>query len=101
MSIGSRHSESGLLLHSGSGLILRRDGGGRWRLDAPRKAQQLVGQRVTVEATRSGFDVLDVQMIYREGECPRQPYIASWQFGAGALAGLFLIAAVIVIGSQP
>ena len=101
MSIGSRHRESGLLLHSGSGLILRRDDGGRWRIDAPRMAGRLVGQRVTLEAIRSGFDLLDVKAIYPEGKPPPKPYIASWQFAAGVLTTLVaVIAAIITIGAQ-
>lgn len=44
-------------------LILQRDDGGRWRLDAGRRADSLLGRRVRVQGTRSGFDLLDVQRI--------------------------------------
>lgn len=100
MPIGSRHSESGVLMQSANGLVLRRDAGGRWQLDAPRKAKNLVGKRVTVKATRVGFDLLDVEEIYLEGTQPRQPFIASWQFRAGALTGLALLAAAIIVATQ-
>ena len=39
------------------------DGGGTYALDTDGKAHKLVGQRVTVEGTRSGFDRLDVDWI--------------------------------------
>ncbi len=63
MSLGSRHSEVGLLLRESDWLILQRDDGGRWRLDAEVGAERLLGRRVRVEAVRSGFDLLDVRHI--------------------------------------
>lgn len=39
---------------------LRMDNGGTWHLDAPPKMRPLIGQRVQVNGTRSGFDVIDV-----------------------------------------
>jgi hypothetical protein len=40
------------------------DGGGVWQLDAPwSAAKRHCNQRVTVEGTRSGFDLLDVDRI--------------------------------------
>lgn len=96
MPIGSDIQESGLLLQVGSGLVLRRDGGGRWRLNAPRKAEHLVGRRVTIKGKRSGFDILDVSEIYPEGDEPAQPFILSWQFGAGVASALSLLALAIV-----
>jgi hypothetical protein len=44
-------------------LLIEVDGGGVWALDADGKAAKLVGQRVTVEGVRSGFDRLDVDWI--------------------------------------
>ena len=44
-------------------LVLCRDGGGTWRLDAPRKANGLTGQRVRMTGTRADFDLLDVTHI--------------------------------------
>jgi Protein of unknown function (DUF5818) len=99
--LGSEHHESGLLIHGAHSLLLQRDEGGRWRLDAPRKAHRLVGRRVTIEGKRSGFDRLDVDRIYPEGQPPKQSFILSWQFGAGVLSVFALLLAVIVImGNQ-
>jgi Protein of unknown function (DUF5818) len=100
LGVGSHIEESGLLLQGGSGLILRRDDGGQWRLDAPRKANRLIGRRVTIKAKRSGFDLLDVDMIYPEGRPPAQPYILSWQFGAGVMSVFGLLALCIMILSS-
>ena len=44
-------------------LVLHRDAGGRWRLDAPRKAWSLAGQRVCVVGTRADFDLLEVTSL--------------------------------------
>ncbi|WP_416385196.1 DUF5818 domain-containing protein [Sphingomonas sp. LY54] len=66
MPIGSFHSETGLLLRQRGRLILQRDNGGRWRLEADAETEQYVGQRVEIEGIRSGFDVLDV---VRLGPC--------------------------------
>lgn len=63
MPIGTFHIETGLLLQQRGGLILQRDDGGRWRLDADRDTEKFLGQRVRVEAIRSGFDLLDVSRI--------------------------------------
>jgi hypothetical protein len=60
MPIGSFHNETGLLLRQRGKLILQRDNGGRWRLDADAEAEYYLGQRVAIEGIRSGFDVLDV-----------------------------------------
>jgi hypothetical protein len=65
VSLGSKHDETGLLLQELGVLILRRDDGGRWRLDAVGGAERMFGQRVRVQGVRSGFDVLDVQRIRR------------------------------------
>ncbi len=60
---GSRHVETGLLLQGKPWLVLRRDDGGEWRLDAPARAYRLVGQRVRVDGVRDGFDLLAVAAI--------------------------------------
>jgi Protein of unknown function (DUF5818) len=56
---GTTHTVEGLLLAGGIYPILRTDGGGQWRLDLPRGFRSLIGQRVRVRGTRSGFDMLD------------------------------------------
>lgn len=63
MSIGSHHDETGILMREGPWLVLCRDKGGRWRLDADLGADRLIGRRVRVVGTRSGFDLLDVRSV--------------------------------------
>ena len=63
MPLGSPIDESGLLLRDGAGLILQRDDGGRWRLDASPRHRELAGRRVRVKGKRSGFDLVDVEML--------------------------------------
>lgn len=60
---GSFHIEQGLLLRQRGGLILQRDNGGRWRLEADRGVERLLGQRVRVEGVRSAFDLLEVTRV--------------------------------------
>lgn len=60
---GSRHIETGLLFERNHGIVLRRDDGGEWRLDAPRKARRLLGRRVRIDGVRDGFDLLAVTAI--------------------------------------
>ena len=60
---GTHHDETGLLLREGQFLVLQRDDGGRWRLEAGARADALLGRRVRVEGTRNGFDLLDVRRI--------------------------------------
>lgn len=61
MPLGSRHTETGLLLHAKHGLVLRRDDGGEWRLEAPSRLKRYVGRRVRIDGVRDGFDLLAVQ----------------------------------------
>lgn len=68
MPLGQAVKEAGLLLLEGRHVVLELDGGGRWRLDMPRGGAKLIGQRVQVEATRAGYDLLDVNWIGRPGE---------------------------------
>lgn len=63
MPLGSRHDETGLLLRGPTGLVLRRDDGGEWRLDAPRRAARYAGRRVRIEGVRDGFDLLAITRI--------------------------------------
>lgn len=63
MPMGKRYRVKGMLLESPRGPVLEVDGGGTWLLDADHNARALIGQRVTVEGVRSGFDRLDVDWI--------------------------------------
>lgn len=60
---GTRHVESGLLMQEGPWLVLQRDLGGTWRLDAPARARKLLGRRVQIEGIRAGFDLLNVEKL--------------------------------------
>ena len=57
---GSHHDETGVFALEHDQLVLLRDQGGRWRLDAPTRAEIHVGQRMRITGVRSGFDWLDV-----------------------------------------
>lgn len=65
MPIGSKHDETGVLGKEGAWLVLRRDVGGRWRLDCDCEVKTLLGSRVRVRGIRSEFDLLDVTSIER------------------------------------
>lgn len=79
---GSRHIETGMLLEGRHGLVLRRDEGGEWRLDAPLRAQRLVGRRVRVDGVRDGFDLLAVTAIEPvNGQWPRRETMAERLIG--------------------
>ena len=60
---GTTHTELGVLLKNGRQLVLQRDGGGCWRLEAPRYAERLIGSRVEMSGIREGFDLLAVKTI--------------------------------------
>jgi hypothetical protein len=63
---GTRHVLTGTLRLARRGFELHMDGGCVWALDVPswRPARRFLGQRVTVEGTRSGFDLLDVHRLH-------------------------------------
>lgn len=63
MPMGTRHRLEGLLLNSKRGLVLQIDDGGVWALDHDRHAAKLVGLRVVVEGTRSGFGWIEVDCL--------------------------------------
>lgn len=63
---GTRHTVTGILCPSRGGLYaLKVDGGGVWQLDCGWgwKARKLIGRRVSLEGTRAGFDLLNVERI--------------------------------------
>ncbi|KXU30640.1 MULTISPECIES: DUF5818 domain-containing protein [Sphingobium] len=67
MPYGSHHDETGWLNETSGNWSLRRDEGGRWRLDVgfwtAWRSRKLIGKRVRVVGKRSGFDLLDVERI--------------------------------------
>lgn len=70
---GTRHIVTGILRPGRWGYSLEVDGGGIWQLDVRRSVRKLMSQRVTVEGIRSGFDLLDVDRIWRADEEPPAP----------------------------
>ncbi|HEX8445476.1 MAG TPA: DUF5818 domain-containing protein [Sphingomonas sp.] len=61
---GTRHCITGTLRRTRFGHALELDGGGVWQIDAPWSAvRRYCNQRVTIEGTRSGFNLLDVHRI--------------------------------------
>lgn len=63
MPMGTRHRLTGRLMKSARGLVLEMDDGGVYALDVDRDVRQLLGHRVTVEGSRSGFDRIDVDWL--------------------------------------
>jgi Protein of unknown function (DUF5818) len=57
---------TGLLLREAPHFILRLDNGGWWPLDAPMPLDDFVGQRLTLEGTRFGFNGIDVMRFRLE-----------------------------------
>ena len=77
MPIGTRHTISGILCWDNRNSIhrLEIDGGAVWFVDLPRRGWRMTGQHVTVEGTRSGFNLLDVDRIW-SGAGPPPPRLA-------------------------
>ncbi len=66
--IGTRIEETGTLLEETDGHVLRRDLGGRWRLDLFRVGAIPAGERVRVTGTIVDADLIDVDSIACEGD---------------------------------
>lgn len=62
-SIGMRIEESGTLIREGGGFALRRDQGGRWKLDLHRVPVDHVEKRVRVSGVVVGDGLIDVVAI--------------------------------------
>ena len=58
--IGSRIEETGTLIRDGAGFALRRDVGGRYRLDLHRVPVDEVEKRVRISGILVGEDLVDV-----------------------------------------
>jgi hypothetical protein len=67
MPVGDVIHESGLLIDGPNGPLLKPDKGGTWQLEPSRRISKLVGNKVHVEAVRSGFSELEVKRIWRHG----------------------------------
>lgn len=67
MPVGDVIRESGLLIDGPNGPLLIPAKGGTWQLEPSRRISKLVGNKVHVEAVRSGFSELAVKRIWRHG----------------------------------
>jgi hypothetical protein len=67
MPISQPVRETGLLVASATGPQLKLPGGGIWQIEPSRTVNRLIGERVTVEGARSGFNDIACQRIWKEG----------------------------------
>lgn len=63
MMIGTHIEETGIIIRDGSGYALRRDLGGRYRLDLHRVAGEHVDERVRITGTIVEDGLVDVDTI--------------------------------------
>jgi hypothetical protein len=61
--IGSRIDETGTLIRDGGGFALRRDIGGRWKLDLHRVPIDHVEKRVRISGIIVGEGLIDVDAL--------------------------------------
>lgn len=88
--------ETGLLVDSATGPQLKLPGGGNWQIEPSRAVNRLIGERVTVEGTRSGFNDIACQRVWKEGaERPRFEIGMVEKWAASAFVALSLFLAVI------
>jgi hypothetical protein len=64
--IGTRIDETGTLLREADGFSLRRDLGGRWKLDLHRVPVDQIEKRVRITGTVVGDDLVDVDGVAPE-----------------------------------
>ena len=63
MVIGSRIEETGTLIREGAGFALRRDVGGRWKLDLHRVPVDHVEKRVRISGIMFAEGLIDVEAL--------------------------------------
>lgn len=90
MPVGEVVCESGLLIDGPNGPLLKPDKGGTWQLEPSRRISKLVGNKVHVEAVRSGFSELAVKRIWRHGA--KRPVLAR------GLIELTMVIAIVALG---
>lgn len=64
--IGTKIEESGTLIREAGGFILRRDLGGRWKLDFHRVPVDHIEKRVRITGIVVGEDLIDVAGVAPE-----------------------------------
>lgn len=88
--------ETGLLVDSAQGPLLKVSGGGNWQIEPSRAVNRLIGERVTIEGTRSGFNDIACQRIWKEGtQRPRFEIGVVEKTTVSALVALSLFLAVL------
>lgn len=88
--------ETGLLVDSAQGPLLKLSGGGNWQIEPSRAVNRLIGERVMLEGTRSGFNDFACQRIWKEGTArPRFEIGMVEKWIASALVAFSLFMAVI------
>ena len=63
VAIGSRVEETGMLIRDGGGFALRRDIGGRWKLDLHRVPVDHVEKRVRISGVIVADGLIDVDAL--------------------------------------
>jgi hypothetical protein len=71
--IGSRIEETGTLIRDGGGFALRRDIGGRWKLDLHRVPVDYVENRVRISGIVVAEGLVDVVALAPENPVPNNP----------------------------
>ncbi|MGI4878962.1 MAG: DUF5818 domain-containing protein [Janthinobacterium lividum] len=61
--VGARIDETGVLVRERGGFVLRRDLGGRWRLDIPRMPVDHVEKRVRITGIVVADDLVEVDGV--------------------------------------
>lgn len=88
--------ETGFLVDSAQGPLLKVSGGGMWRIEPSRAVNRLIGEHVKVEGTRAGFNDLACERIWKEGaHRPRFAIGMLEKWTASALVALSLFLAVL------
>lgn len=88
--------ETGLLVASAQGPQLKLTGGGNWQIEPSRAVNRLIGERVILEGTRSGFNDIACQRVWKEGtERPRFEIGMVEKWTVSALVASSLILAVL------
>lgn len=96
MPVNQSVRETGLLVDSAQGPLLKVSGGGKWQIEPSRIVNRLIGERVTVEGTRSGFNDIACQRIWKDGtQRPRFEIGMVEKWTVSALVALSLFLAVL------
>ena len=88
--------ETGLLVDSATGPQLKLSGGGTWQIEPSRAVNRLIGERVMLEGTRSGFNDIACLRVWKKGtQRPRFEIGMVEKWIASALVAFSLFMAVI------